>query len=221
METSTETKALVGVLAATLLIIIGGAWLAGRGSVNSRGDVNSAGTPAVIDTADLVPVDSPSVGPENAPVTIVEFSDFKCPACAEASESLNDLAKNNPDTVRIVYRQFPLSQHQDAQLAAEASLAAAAQGKFWEYHDLLFANQTDLSRAKLAEFAGSIGLDMNQFNESLDKRTYKAIVDKDKADGNALGINATPTFYINGVKYEGAYSLEELQAAALVAAAAS
>src|SRR5690606_31096550 len=118
-------------------------------------------------------------GDADAKVTVVEFSDFQCPYCTRAAEVANKVKENYPKGVRFVFRQFPLSFHQDAHLAAQASLAAAAEGKFWEYHDLLFENQKSLGRESLEKYAEQLGLNMATFKKALDEGTYKDAVDKD------------------------------------------
>ena len=137
-------------------------------------------------------------GPENAKVTVVEFSDFECPYCSRAADALNALKKKYPDNVRFVFRQFPLSFHKNAHLAAQAAAAAGAQGKFWEYHDLLFKNQKALSRADLEKYAKEVGLNMAKFNKALDDKTHAASVDADMKLGGDVAVSGTPTMFVNG-----------------------
>lgn len=137
-------------------------------------------------------------GDEKAKVTVVEFSDFECPYCTRAAAVANQIKENYPKNVRFVFRQFPLSFHQNAHLAAQASLAAAAEGKFWEYHDLLFENQKSLDRASLEKYAEQVGLNMAKFKKALDDGTYKEAVDKDIELGNKVAVSGTPTMFING-----------------------
>jgi protein-disulfide isomerase len=141
---------------------------------------------------------APGFGPENAKVTIVEFSDFQCPYCARASEVVHKIKERYADKVRFVFRQFPLPMHPDAHLAAEAALAAQRQGKFWEFHDLLFANQQALTRASLEEYARQAKLNLGDLQKSLDGQTEKAAVDADVALGEGVQVNGTPTVFING-----------------------
>lgn len=142
--------------------------------------------------------DVPSFGPADATVTVVEFSDFQCPYCSLAATAVNELKPKYGDRVRFVFRQFPLSFHQQAHLAGEASLAAHAQGKFWEFHDKLFANQKALGREDLERYAEEIGLDMAAFKKALDDGTYKATVDAEMALGQEVFVDGTPTMFING-----------------------
>jgi protein-disulfide isomerase len=141
---------------------------------------------------------APGFGPENAKVTIVEFSDFQCPYCARASDVVHKIKERYADKVRFVFRQFPLPMHPDAHLAAEASLAAERQGKFWEFHDLLFANQQALSRTSLEDYARQLKLNLPDLQRALDGQTEKAAVDADVSMGEGVQVNGTPTLFING-----------------------
>jgi len=145
-------------------------------------------------------------------VTIVEFSDFECPFCARVQPTLKQVKDIYGDKVEIVYKHFPLSFHPNAQKAGEASECARDQGKFWEYHDILFANQDRLSVANLKQYAVQLGLDTTKFNECLDSNQKAAIVLKDMAEGQAAGISGTPGFLINGELLTGAQPLAAFQA---------
>lgn len=201
MRVNTETKVLIGVLALTVLIVVGGAFLA-----SSRTSSKVAPT-----DERLVRQGDPAVGPTDAKVTVVEFSDFECPACAEVQSVMKGLHDKYKDkSVRFVFRQYPLPSHANASLAAEASLIANAQGKFWQYHDLLFADQTKLSRDDLIKYAEQVGLDKDDFARELDKKPFEQFIQQEKADGKALGLQGTPTVYINGVQYQGAPTVEAM-----------
>lgn len=139
-------------------------------------------------------------GPVNAPVWLVEFSDFQCPACQAFSGTVAALAAKYPNDLLIAYRYFPLDIHAQAKPAAFAAEAAAKQGKFWEMESLLFANQDTLSLEKYQELATGLGLDMTKFNQAYDDTAVHQTIQTDVDAGNALGINATPTFYLNGQK---------------------
>jgi protein-disulfide isomerase len=155
--------------------------------------------------------DNPSKGPEKAKVTIFEFSDFQCPFCSRANPALKQVLEAYPKDVRIVWRHMPLSFHPDAALAAEASQEAFAQAgneAFWKYHDLLFQNQKAIARPDLERYAREIGLDMARFNRALDSRQHKPHVDRDSAEAQRAGINATPGFVINGYFLSGAYPFD-------------
>ncbi|MFQ5887353.1 MAG: PCYCGC motif-containing (lipo)protein [Candidatus Hydrothermarchaeales archaeon] len=156
--------------------------------------------------------DDPSKGPENAPVTIVEFSDFQCPFCASASSTVHKIIDTYGDKVRVVYRDFPLSSiHPHAQKAAEAAECADEQGKFWEFHDMIFANQGNMDVDNLKQFAKDLGLDSKKFDECLDSGKYEAEVKNDMQDGIDAGVTSTPTFFVNDEKVVGAKPFSTFQ----------
>lgn len=141
----------------------------------------------------------PAHGPQDAPVTLVEFSDFQCPYCARVLPTVEQVKETYGDKVRVVFRQFPLrSIHPQAQKAAEASLCAEDQGKFWELHDAMFADQSKLSVADLKSTAESIGLEAEAFNQCLDNGEYAEEVQADLEAGTALGVGGTPALFVNG-----------------------
>jgi len=144
--------------------------------------------------------DDPAKGPATAPVTIVEFTDFECPACAAMHPVIEEVLKSYSDRVRFVVRDFPLNRHPHARKAAEAANAANAQGKFFEYASLLFKNQKALDVASLKKYASEIGLDRARFDAALDRGTYAAEVKKDMEDGEMYGVGVTPTIFVNGVQ---------------------
>ncbi len=156
------------------------------------------------------------IGAENALVTIVEYSDLQCPACRAFAPLVKQMLEDNPDTVRLVYRHFPLAQHQYAQVAAYAAEAAGNQGKFFEYHDILFDAQDEWSVAEdvkplFIEYASDLELDVDQFTADMDSAEVKAKVDADLASGVAAGVNSTPSFYVNGEKIRNPSSAESFQ----------
>ncbi len=146
----------------------------------------------------------PSKGPTNAPVTMVVFSDFECPYCARSKAVIDQVVRDYGDKVRIVYRDFPLPFHANAPKAAEAALCADEQGKFWEFHDHLFANQDKLQLAALKETARTLGLDGAAFDACLDGGKMTARVEKNLEAGREAGVTGTPAFFINGLPLEGA-----------------
>ena len=167
---------------------------------------------AVLEDAVRIPIaGAPVKGPENAPVTLVEFSDFECPYCSKAVHQVDALLKAFPNDIRLVYKQFPLSMHPHAKLAAEASLAANEQGKFWEMHDKLFANFRQLSRERILEIAREIGLDTTRFTADLNSGKYNSTVDRDLKDGEEAGVYGTPAFFINGKHYNGPMDLSAVK----------
>lgn len=149
----------------------------------------------------------PSRGNDAAPIVLVEFSDFQCPFCQRANPTVEAVRKKYGDKIRFVYRHFPLPNHPDARPAAEASVCAEAQGKFWEYHDRLFADPR-LSAPDLKASAAALGLDQAKFNSCVDAHQSAAKVEKDIEEGGQLGVTGTPAFFINGRALEGAQPLE-------------
>ena len=147
---------------------------------------------------------APSIGPDDAEVELVVFSDFQCPYCVRFAEPAKELQKHYGDRARLVFMQFPLPGHQDAHPAAQAALAAHAQGKFWEMHDLLFANRQALGRPSLDRFAEQIGMNLEQYSSEMNQELYKDIIQKQMMIGKSAGVTGTPTLLVNGYKYEGA-----------------
>ena len=145
----------------------------------------------------------PVRGPVNARVTIVEFSDFQCPYCSLAAPIVLALADEFPKDVKVIFKQFPLDMHRNARFAAEASLAANAQGKFWQLHDKMFPNFRELTRENIFKWAAEIGLDIPRFTKDLDSHKYRAIVEKELNQGMDAGVMGTPTFFIDGKRYNG------------------
>jgi protein-disulfide isomerase len=160
-----------------------------------------------------VPVSSSdhSLGPADAPVTLVEYGDFECPNCEAAFPVVRSLLESLDGQLRFVFRHFPVSiRHDHAQKAAEASEAAAEQGKFWEMHDILFRNQDDLDRESLLGYAGELGLDLERFTYELDESIHAERVFRDLASGEASGVSWTPTFFLNEVRHGVARDLDGL-----------
>jgi len=150
-------------------------------------------------------------GGAKAPVTIIMFSDYQCPFCKRAEDSVAKVMETYGDKVRLVFRDYPLPFHPQARPAAEAANCANAQGKFWEYHKKLFENQSALSEDNLKTYAKDLGLDEVKFNECFSKKTFAAAIDKDIADGASAGVNGTPAFFINGRFLNGAVPLDEFK----------
>lgn len=150
----------------------------------------------------------PSQGPSDAPVELVEFSDFQCPFCQRANPTVQQVLKTYGDRIHFVYRHYPLPNHPNARPAAEAAVCADAQGKFWPYHDLLFANPDKLGTADLKGHASALGLDAAKFGACVDDRQSKDTVDLDLKDANGAGVTGTPAFFVNGRALEGAQPFE-------------
>ncbi|HKQ98671.1 MAG TPA: thioredoxin domain-containing protein [Candidatus Polarisedimenticolia bacterium] len=148
--------------------------------------------------------DDPARGPASAPVTIVEFSDFQCPYCSRAETVVDEVMKKYEGKIRLVYRDYPLSFHPNAETAAMASECADEQGKYWEMHKAMFGNQSKLAAADLVETAGNVGMDKDKFKGCLDSGKFRTEVQKDFQDGQKAGVSGTPTFFINGVMIVGA-----------------
>ena len=154
----------------------------------------------------------PTWGNAKAPVTIVEFSDYQCPFCSRSVPTLARIKKEyGPDKVRIVFRDMPLPSHNRAPAASMAAHCANDQGKFWEMHDALFENQAKLEDADLKSYAKKLALDEKKFAECFDGKKHQAIIDKSRAEAESLGIQATPSFVINGVLLQGAQPFEKFK----------
>jgi diadenylate cyclase len=153
-------------------------------------------------------------GPEDAPVTLVKYGDYECPYCGRAHPVLKEVQERAKERVRFVFRHFPLdSVHPRARRAAQAAEAAAAQGRFWEMHDLLYESQGELGDEDLVRYAAELGLDLRRFEEDLATERYARRIEEDRLGGDHAGVNGTPAFFVNGVRYTGRVSLDELLAA--------
>jgi Na+/H+ antiporter NhaA len=179
-----------------------------------------AGTAAdILDLSQEVDAERDHIrGEENAPVTLVEYGDFECPYCGQAEPVIRQLLSSQGDDVRYVWRHLPLNDvHPNAQLAAEASEAAGAQGRFWEMHDALLAHQGELLPTHLSDYAKEIGIDADSMIGELHRRKYAARVAEDVASADESGVSGTPTFFINGLRHYGAYDVNTLSAAVTAA----
>jgi protein-disulfide isomerase len=152
--------------------------------------------------ATLAKGDAPSFGPADAKVTLVEFSDFQCPYCSKAAQVTQKIKDKYSKQVHFVFRQFPLSFHDKAHGAAEAGMAANAQGKFWQMHDLMFANQGALDRESLDKYAKQSGLNLATFKKAMDSKQYLAAVDADVKLGGEAAVNGTPSLFLNGARVQ-------------------
>lgn len=158
--------------------------------------------------AELTAGNPPSFGPEDAKVTIVEFSDFQCPYCGRAAQVVEKLRKEYGDKVHFVFRQYPLPMHPNARPAAEAALAAHAQGKFWAFHDKLFADQRALSREAYDKYAKEVGLDVKQFDQAIESKKFADAIQSDMKLGQEVNVRGTPTMFINGERVPNPTSYE-------------
>jgi protein-disulfide isomerase len=151
------------------------------------------------------------LGPEDAPITLVEYGDFECPYCGAAHSILKEVLEVMADDLRFVFRHFPLTQiHPHAEAAAEAAEAAGAQDRFWDMHDLLFENQQTLDSRRLVRFAEQLGLDTVRFVREVQEQAHQERIREDFSSGVRSGVNGTPAFFINGVRYDGSWQLGPL-----------
>ena len=152
-----------------------------------------------------------SRGPKDAPITLVEYGDFECPHCGQAHYQLQELEKAFGESMRLVFREFPLTTvHPHAEQAAEAAEAAGAQRKFWPMHDILFENQDALAEEDLLQYAAAIDLDVEQFARDLSQESFAPRVREHFMGGVRSGVNGTPTFFINGVRHDGGFDFQSL-----------
>lgn len=176
----------------------------------------SAAAPANADAAtryEVTEAGNPAIGPENAPVTIIEFSDYQCPYCKRWYDTVNArLLADYAGRIRFVYRDLPLSSiHPEAQAAAEAANCAGEQNAYWPYHDALFSAKYGLSHDAYIQYASELGLDVNSFNTCVTERRYQDEVNSDASVGASMGLNGTPTFFVNGLKVVGSQPFEVFQ----------
>lgn len=197
-----EAKTLLGIGLVTLVLFVGGI------VALSKGMLSGGTTQTAVDPAVLVREDSHTITASDSRVTLVEFGDFQCPYCAQSYPVLKAVLAQYPDRITFVARHFPLPQHRHAVAAAEAAEAAGAQGKFWEMYDLLYLNQAAWENASdalpiFAGYAQQLELNMDQYNQDMADHTYLDKVHADLADGNILGVNSTPSFFVDGQRFTG------------------
>jgi protein-disulfide isomerase len=196
---SQDMKIIVGISVATLLILFGGVFFLAQGQEETVKSVNDPNT--------LVRLFSHKITADNAKITIVEFADFQCPACANTHPVLKQILEEYKGKINFVYRHFPLPQHKNAILAAKAAEIAGEQGKFWEMYDVLYEKQIEWSESSTAselftQYAKELALDTNSFSTLLNSTKYEEVIQQDKSDGTALGVNSTPTLFINSKKLD-------------------
>lgn len=207
---SNEAKILIGISIATVVIVIGASLLVG-------GKSQSAQTAEPIkNTEALVRSDSHVQGPKKSKVTIVEFGDFQCPACGAAHPTVTQVMREYNGKVTFVFRNFPLVMHKNAKAAAVAAEAAGVQGKFFEFHDLLYENQSEWESSaqpmdQFSAYAKELKLNEETFKADATSGKFDKKVQKDLDDGYAVGVNATPTFFINGVKQESGMEFSDFK----------
>lgn len=199
-----EVKVILGIVVTSVLLIVGAAVLLGNmGAPSSPIDTTK------VDQKLLLGSKRHATGSATPKVVIVEFGDYQCPACAMAHPMVKNILGAMAD-VEFVFRNYPLAMHPNAKLAAEAAEAAGAQGKFWEMYNKIFETQKNWSNksnddalAMFTEYAKGLALNVEQFQKEVLENKYKDIISADQNDGNLAGVNSTPTFYINGVLYDG------------------
>ena len=152
----------------------------------------------------------PVLGPATAPITIIEFSDYECPFCKRAEPALTQALETYKDKIKFAYRHYPLPFHQHARPASEAALCANGQGKYWEYHKKVFASPS-LTEETLKQIAKDVGLDAAKFDTCMKNHEFAKEIDKDLEDGQAVGVNGTPAFFINGRMLSGAQPFEKFK----------
>jgi protein-disulfide isomerase len=215
-------EAKLGALSAALVATVL-TWLVVRGTgllpPDKRARALIGDTSLIQDLSPEVDLESDHVrGPASAPVTVIEFGDFECPYCGQAEPVVRDLLEDSD--IRYVWRHLPLTDvHPRAQLAAEASEAAAAQGAFWPMHDLLLDRQDALTPLDLVRYAGELGLDTDRFHEDLKRGRHQNRVAQDVESADLSGVSGTPTFFINGQRHYGAFDIASLSAAVKTARA--
>jgi protein-disulfide isomerase len=209
---SNEVKIIAGISIITLVLVIGAALLFG-GSSSSSSDQSAK---PISNTSALVHKDSHEIN-AHSKVTLVEFGDFQCPACGAEYPVVTQLLQTYNGKINYVFRNFPLPQHQNAQAAAEAAEAAGAQGKFFDMYNMLYTNQNTWADAGdpmsyFTQYAQALHLNMNQFKSDVTSNKYKNKIQQDINDGYAVGVNATPTFFLNGVPIQGGLPYTDFKA---------
>lgn len=197
---------IIGVLA-TLAVFIGGIYLSSRGSSESTTKVS-------MDI--LAPASAQKISTPSATITLVEFGDYECPACATYNVFVKKLLVDEVDKVNFVFRDYPLPQHKNANISSYAAEAAALQGKFWQMHDKLFETQNDWAQVSdpksiFIGYAKELGLNEVQFEKDLSLDSIKKIVEQGTTDGSLVKLDSTPTFYLNGVKMTLPATYEEFR----------
>lgn len=204
---TTEVKAIVGIGGIVIILAF---------IVFLMSSSNSQIRPTVADPNLLVKTTSHKIAADSAKVIVVEFGDYQCPACGQAHPIVKKVLADYQGKINFVFRNFPLPQHKNGLVAAEAAEAAGAQGKFWEMYDKLYETQNSWAELEnptqiFVQYAKDLNLDSVKFEQDLATNKYADIISSDKADGNALGVNATPTFFINGEKFASVLSYQEFK----------
>lgn len=213
MNLSGEAKALIGIGLATLLILVGGVFFLGK--TNPATQNNNSTQVLTVDSAKLVKEDSQKITVPDAKVTIVEFLDYECEACAAAYPIVDQILDEYKGKVNFVVRHFP--NHFNSVLAANAVEAAGEQSRYWEMHNKLFENQKAWGEKRTPQtdlfisYAEELGLDVDKFKQALESNKFTEKINKDKQEGISIGVDATPTFYINSVKVVGVLPYDQFK----------
>lgn len=205
MHISNEAKVLAGIVVVTVLIVIGAVFFLSRSE-----------KPITVDPSKLEKADSLKISSDSAKLTIVEFGDYQCPACALAHPGIKRAVADFSGQVNFVFRHFPLAQHKNAMLAAKAVESANLQGKVWEMHDKLYESQpeweTDANALEIfKKYAVEFGMDVEKFATDINNPPFQEKITGDISDGNSLGVNSTPTFFFNNELYKGGVSYENFK----------
>ena len=225
----TSEMKIIGSIGAFVIILIGAStWFATTSGAAAVATKDVTASASLSDAGLVSRGDAYSQGDASAKVSVVEFADFECPACAVQESALTQILSGYPTSeVRFSFRNFPLAQHKNAQIAATAAEAAGAQGKYWQMHDLLFAHQSSWvsgapafktyvqAETVFVQYATDLGLNIDLFKSALESRMYDAKLSRDLADAKKLGIDSTPTYYVDGTKIEGLSTLSKSITAAL------
>ncbi|HEX8931603.1 MAG TPA: thioredoxin domain-containing protein [Patescibacteria group bacterium] len=209
---SQEAKILIGIGIATLIIVVSAAFLFGGNS----SPTNTNPKISADQTKILIRPDSYAKDTKGAKITLVEFGDFECPACGAAYPIVTQVLNDYKGKINFVFREFPLPSHPNGPIGAEAAEAAGAQGKFFEMYDALYQNQKDWGEDKnpmqfFEKYAKNIGLDVEKFKSEIAANKYSSKIQKDIADGTALNVNATPTFFLNGEQITGGLPYDQFK----------
>lgn len=206
---TTEKKFIIAIGIITLALVVAASFIFGKQQPQQTPNSTDK-----VDEAKLLKDAKDTKGDPRAPIRIVEFGDYQCPACGAAYPITKAVVERNSSKIYFVFRNFPLSVHPNSQISSKAAEAAALQGKFWEMHDILYEKQNEWATSQnpkdlFDQYAKSIGLDQDKFNSDINNVTGQ--VNSDYSLGNDVGVNSTPTFFINGQKYPGVMQDSQFQ----------
>jgi len=201
-----ETKLFGGIIVATLAIVGIAVFFLSR----------PAAPPKPVDENLLIRSDSPRTSTSSAAITLVEFGDYQCPACGVYDSMVKKIVEEYKDSVNFVFREYPLPNHKNAMITAQAAVASGKQGKYWEMHDVLYARQEEWSQSEKAKelirkYAKELELDMDVFSQDLESEEVKKVVQAGIQDGKALGVNSTPSFFLDRIKITNPANYEDFE----------